>query len=127
MQAIAGNLGIRARVAALVAIVALTALLLLVTGGAFSAPASGTATASRTVTVSMKNFFFAPKNVSISPGDRVVWSNVSNKKHTATKGGSFDTGRIKPGAAAAVKFNGRGTYRYVCSLHPEMTGKIVVD
>ena len=107
MQAITGNLGIGARAAALIAIIALTALLLLVTGGAFSASASGTATASRTVTVSMKNFFFAPKNVSISRGDRVVWSNVSSRPHTATRGGSFDTGRIKPGKAAAVKFNGR--------------------
>lgn len=110
------------------AIVAVTAgLLLLLIGSGFSASASDTATASRTVTVSMKNNFFAPKNVNISPGDRVVWSNVSSRPHTATKGGSFDTGRIKPGRAAAVKFSRRGTYRYVCVLHAGMTGKIVVD
>jgi plastocyanin len=106
------------------AIVAVTLTLLATIG--FSASASGGATASRTVTVSMKNFFFAPKNVNISKGDRVVWSNTSTRKHTATKGGSFNTGKVKPGTAVAVKFNGAGTYRYVCSLHPEMTGKVIV-
>lgn len=126
MQETAGNPWTRARVAALVALVALTAVLLLASGGAFSASASGNATASRTATVSMKNFLFSPRTVRISKGDRVVWSNVSSRPHTATRRGSFDTGRIRRGKAAAVKFNGAGTYRYLCSLHPGMTGKIVV-
>ena len=107
------------------AIVAVT-LILLATGSGFAASASGGATASKTVTVSMKNFFFAPKNVSISTGDRVVWSNTSTRKHTATRAGSFNTGKVTPGTAVAVRFNGAGTYRYVCSLHPEMTGKVIV-
>jgi plastocyanin len=104
----------------------LVALLLLISGGAFSSSASGSATASRTVTVSMKNFLFAPKTVNISRGDRVVWANTSSRPHTATKGGSFDTRIVRSGKAAAVRFNGKGTYRYICSLHPQMTGKVIV-
>jgi plastocyanin len=56
----------------------------------------------------------------------VVWINLDHAAHTATRRGSFDTGRIKNGKAVAVKFNSRGTYRYLCSLHPEMRGKVVV-
>src|ERR1044072_1823427 len=128
MQAPAWTSGSRARAAIAFAAVALTALMLLLTGGAFSSSASGAprATASRTVTVKMKNFLFAPKTVRVSKGTRVVWSNTSNKPHTATKGGSFDTGTIRPGRAAAVKFSGKGTYRYICSIHPQMTGKVIV-
>jgi plastocyanin len=53
--------------------------------------------------------------------------NRDSVKHTATKGGSFTTGKIKPGHAVAIRFGSKGTYRYQCTLHPDMHGKIVVD
>ena len=55
-----------------------------------------------------------------------MWVNLDKVKHTATKGGSFTTGKIKPGKAVAVRFGSKGTYRYHCTIHEDMFGKIVV-
>lgn len=120
------HLGHRARAAAIAAAAAVLAAALLLLLGSGSASSAPTATASSTVTVKMKDFSFKPGTVSISKGDRVVWVNKDSVKHNATKGGSFTTGNIKPGGAVAVKFGSKGTYRYVCTLHPGMSGKIVV-
>ena len=126
MQALSAHLAGRARVAAIVAAGAALALLLLTIGSGARASATPTATASRSVTVNIKDFKYKPPTIDINPGDRVVWVNLDKVKHTATKGGSFTTGKIKPGNAVAVKFGSKGTYRYHCTLHEDMFGKIVV-
>jgi plastocyanin len=128
MRAIIDLFGHRARGATLAAATAAIGLLavLLLLGSGSAAGAAPTASASKSVTVSMKNFSFKPATVHISKGDRVVWANLDGVRHTATKAGSFDTGKIKSGKAVAVKFGAKGTYRYHCSLHPEMIGKVVV-
>jgi plastocyanin len=126
MQALSTHLTGRVRVAAIVAAGAALALLLLTTGSGAPASAAPTATASRSVTVNIKDLKYKPPTIDINPGDRVVWVNLDKVKHTATKGGSFTTGKIKPGNAVAVRFSSKGTYRYHCTLHEEMFGKIVV-
>jgi plastocyanin len=126
MQALSRHLGSRAQLAAIGAIGCIAVFLLLTAGGSSPASAAPSATASRSETVTIKNFSFRPGTINISPGDRVVWTNRDDVKHTATRGGSFTTGKIKPGRSVAVKFGSKGTYRYHCSIHPEMTGKVVV-
>ena len=96
-----------------------------VSGGAASADDS--ARASRTSTVSIPAFKFQPATVTISRGSKVRFSNTSGTAHTATRKGSFNTGRIKPGNAATVQFNSRGSFAYHCSIHPFMKGKVVVN
>lgn len=92
------------------------------------APASqsGPARASVTKTVNIAGFQFRPSTLNVEEGTRVVFSNTSGVAHTATDRGAFDTGRIKAGRAAAVRFEERGTFRYHCKIHPEMRGKVVV-
>ena len=103
------------------------AALLTLFGQAPASRASGeTATVSKTANVSIVNFAFRPGTLNVSKGTKVVFSNTSNRSHTATRAGSFDTGRIKPGRAVGVRFGQKGTYRYHCKVHPEMRGKIVV-
>src|SRR5262245_23443571 len=127
MQAAAGKLGgTRARVAILCGIAGVATLLVFAIGSGHKASAAGTATASRSVTVKMNHNKYLPRTLSIAKGTTVVWSNISKTKHSALKGGSFNTGTIKPGRAAAVKFTARGTYRYICAFHENMKGKIVV-
>lgn len=93
-----------------------------------SATATGeTARASRTVTVDVVNFAFRPANLTVGRGSKVIFSNTSGAAHTATRGGSFTTGRIKPGRSAAVTFRKRGAFRYHCTIHPFMKGKVVVE
>jgi plastocyanin len=77
--------------------------------------------------VSIRDFAFAPKTVEIRVGDRVTWTNRDSVEHTATaRNGSFDTGLLGEGESRSVRFNAAGTYRYVCTPHPSMTGTIVV-
>jgi plastocyanin len=85
-----------------------------------------TAGASRTLTVSIPGFAYRPAALRVGVGTSVVFSNRSGTAHTATRRGSFDTGRIKPGKAVAVRFARKGTFAYHCTLHPFMHGKIVV-
>jgi plastocyanin len=91
-----------------------------------SASAGGGATASRAKTVSIVNFAFKPGKLTVARGTKVNFSNTSGTTHTATSG-SFDTGRIKGGESAGVRFKQRGTFAYHCKIHPFMKGKIVVQ
>jgi plastocyanin len=129
MQALRRDIGWKARVALGGAIAAAAVLLLVSLGDGSSASARGgaAATASKSVTVNLEHLKFVPHTLNIAKGTRVVFFNNSpHTKHTATKKGSFNTGIIKPGFSAAVKFTAAGTYSYRCTIHPEMRGKIIV-
>jgi plastocyanin len=77
--------------------------------------------------VSIRDFAFSPKTVEIRVGDRVTWTNRDAVEHTATaRNGSFDTGLLGDGESRSIRFNVAGTYRYVCTPHPSMTGTVVV-
>lgn len=91
------------------------------------APASAAkATASGAAGVKIVDFAFRPGALSVAKGAKVVFANRGAQVHTATEAGAFDTGRIKPGHAVALRFTHKGTFRYHCKIHPFMHGKIVV-
>jgi plastocyanin len=90
------------------------------------ASAGPTAVASATKTVDINGFAFHPPTLTINKGTKVNFTNSSKVTHTATRGGSFNTGRIKPGKTIGVRFNQKGTFAYHCSIHPSMHGTIVV-
>lgn len=114
------------RRAAAVAVAAALGLSLAGLGGAL-ASADGGATASRAAGVSIVSFSYKPATLRVAKGTRVTFANNSNTAHTATRAGSFTTGRIKPGRSVAIKFAQKGTFAYHCTIHPFMHGKIVVD
>ena len=77
--------------------------------------------------VTIADFAFGPKTVTVNIGDRVTWTNRDAVEHTATAtNGSFDTGLIGEGDSAGVRFTVAGTYRYLCTPHPNMTGTVMV-
>jgi plastocyanin len=90
------------------------------------AAAPGPAQASAAKKVDISHFEFHPPTLQVNRGTSVVFSNSSGTAHTATDKGAFDTGRIKAGKAAAVRFEQKGTFSYHCKIHPFMHGKIVV-
>jgi plastocyanin len=45
---------------------------------------------------------------------------------TADDANRFDSGTVQPGASASIQAPGPGTYAYHCSVHPFMTGTLVV-
>lgn len=97
---------------------------------ALAAPASTasgeTAGASGTARVKMVNFAFRPGSLEVSRGTKVVFANTSSRPHTASRRGSFDTGRVQPGGSKPITFSQRGTFGYFCKIHPEMRGRVIV-
>jgi plastocyanin len=91
------------------------------------ASAGETAQASRGATVDIDNFAYHPPTLKIAAGSTVAFSNSSGVAHTATRAGSFTTGKIKPGKSVSVRFKQPGTFAYHCTIHPFMHGKIVVE
>ena len=96
------------------------------TAGGPPASAAPAATASKSEVVRIRNFEYSPATIRISRGDRVVWANLDDVKHTATSRGRFSTGKIRSGKAIAIKFRSKGRFPYHCTIHPEMRGKVVV-
>lgn len=88
--------------------------------------AAGIAQGDGSKKVDIVNFAFKPATLTVTKGTKVEFENESRSAHTAT-GAAFDSKRLGPGKEFAVRFNQRGTFRYHCTIHPEMRGKIVVQ
>ena len=100
-----------------------------------SAPADGSKAGSRkkdahaaaSGAVTIKNFAFGPATIRINAGDTVTWTNRDSAQHTASgKGGSFNTGILNEGKSASHTFSKAGTFAYICAIHPDMHGTVVV-
>jgi len=61
-------------------------------------------------------------------GTTVTWTNQGDQEHSATSDSRvFDTGLLAAGQSASFTFDSAGTYTYICSPHPWMLGKVVVQ
>ena len=79
-------------------------------------------------TVHIKDFAFKPAIVTIHVGDTVRFVNDDDEAHTATANdGSFDSKGLDTHDRWQFTFTKAGTFAYICSLHPYMKGKIVVE
>lgn len=77
--------------------------------------------------VMIANFAFSPQTITVSAGDTVTWTNTDQAAHTVTANdGSFDSGLLSQGQSFSQTFSSPGTYSYICSIHPFMTGTVVV-
>ncbi|CAA9394799.1 MAG: hypothetical protein AVDCRST_MAG64-1373 [uncultured Phycisphaerae bacterium] len=91
--------------------------------------AAAPAGAERTKGVSLADVEFKPGTVTIRRGDRVRWTwkdgptphNVRSRGSRRFKGSS-----TKTDGTHSARFRRRGTYRYVCTVHIGMDGKVVV-
>jgi plastocyanin len=88
---------------------------------------SNSSNAVTAASVSIKNMAFNPGSVSVTTGATITWSNNDTTIHTVTADdGSFNSGNIAMGATYTRVFSTAGTFSYHCTIHPEMTGKVVV-
>ncbi len=115
-----------ARWAAMALAVALMALAVIGLRSELAA-AGPTASISGARTVDINHFAFHPPALTIRKGTTVDFTNSSRVTHTATRGGSFNTGPIRPGKTIGIRFNQKGSFAYHCSIHPSMHGTIVVN
>ena len=78
-------------------------------------------------TVSIKDFSFSPTATTVTVGTTVRWKNLDGEPHTVRSiDATFKSDALDQNDSFAVKFDKPGTYRYVCSIHPQMVGTIVV-
>jgi plastocyanin len=76
---------------------------------------------------SIADFAFAPSGLDIRVGDSIRWRNAGAAPHTVTAGdGTFDSGLMPTGATFERRFDEVGSYPFVCSFHPAMTGTVRV-
>src|SRR6266498_2662181 len=107
----------RIRSVGILALVSLIALFALT-------PLAGAAPrAAETKTVTIKDFEFAPKELTINVGDTVKWENDGPSTHSATStNGVFDSGAIAAGEDFSFTFTTAGTFNYACKFHDIMQG-----
>ena len=78
--------------------------------------------------VNISGFAFVPQTLSVPPGTTVTWTNNDSTSHTiASNDNLFQSGALAKGATFSHTFAQKGTFNYHCSIHPSMTGKIIVE
>jgi len=77
--------------------------------------------------VSIDNFTFKSPVVMVKPGTTVTWTNGDDIPHTVvSKDGLFKSKVLDTGDRFSFTFAKAGQFGYFCSLHPHMTGTIIV-
>jgi len=79
-----------------------------------------------TKTVTIQNFSFNPTTLTIKKGDTVIWVNNDSYDHQI-KSSIFNSSKLSKGQSFSYTFNSAGTFDYLCTIHPSMTGKIIVE
>src|SRR5712675_1963238 len=78
--------------------------------------------------VKIDNFTFAPQRMVIKAGTTVTWINEDDIPHTvAATDKSFRSKVLDTDDKYSFTFTTAGVFEYFCSLHPHMTGTIVVE
>ena len=77
--------------------------------------------------VTIDNFSFSPATASVPVGTTVTWTNRDDIPHTVVSTEQkFKSRVIDTDERFSFRFDGPGTYKYFCSIHPKMTGQIEV-
>lgn len=78
--------------------------------------------------VKIDNFSFGPETLEVPVGTTVTWTNRDDIPHTVVStDGVFKSKVRDTDEKFSYTFARAGTYPYYCSVHPKMTGKIVVQ
>jgi plastocyanin len=79
--------------------------------------------------IEIKDFAFNPQTLTVKSGEKITWINRDEEPHTVVsvekqfkKSTALDTDQ-----EFAITAGAPGTYTYFCSVHPKMTGTIVVE
>ena len=85
------------------------------------------ARAAEDVKVSIDNFTFEPKDLTVKVGTTVTWTNRDDIPHTVVSAGKFRSKTMDTDGTFSFTFEAAGEYKYFCSLHPHMTGSVKVE
>ncbi len=104
------------------------AVLAIVFCAAFVVPAILAAAAPTSIVdVDIAKFAYGPKEITIAPGTKIVWTNHDETPHTVTSNDkSFASKGLDTDDKFEHTFASEGDYTYICTLHPFMTGVVHV-
>jgi plastocyanin len=92
-----------------------------------AAAAAAPAPAAAGPTVRIDNFTFSPATLVVKPGTTVTWVNNDDIPHTVRAvDGSFRSKTLDSNERFSTTLSKPGEHAYFCSLHPHMTGKVIV-
>jgi plastocyanin len=86
-------------------------------------------TSSKQNRIEIKDFAFNPQTITVKSGEKVTWLNRDEEPHTIVSVGK----QFKKSTALdtdqefTITAGVPGTYEYFCSVHPKMTGTIIVE
>ena len=81
-----------------------------------------------TMEVAIDNFAFGPTDLTVAVGTTVTWTNRDDIPHTVVSTEKvFKSKVLDTDEKFSSTFSTPGTYPYFCSIHPKMTGKVVVQ
>lgn len=97
-----------------------------------SSNSNSSSTPVSTDAVTIQSFAFTPQDITVKVGTTVTWTNQDSIGHTVTSddGDSLspklNSNMLQKGDTYTYTFSTPGTYKYHCSVHPEMTGTVTV-
>jgi len=80
--------------------------------------------------VKIDNFSFAPATLTLAAGTTVTWTNRDDIPHTVVSTDdpkTFKSKVLDTDEKFSFTFSKPGTFAYFCSIHPKMTGKVIVQ
>lgn len=93
-----------------------------------ASPVTTAAPSVQTHEILISGFKYQPDTLTVQVGDTVEWKNADIVPHTATAADKeFDSGSIAKGASWSFVAAKKGTYPYICTLHPNMKATLIVQ
>ena len=78
--------------------------------------------------VFIQGMTFSPSTITVAAGTAVTWTNKDAVTHNVTSNPAlFSSGGMVQGATYTYTFATAGTYNYKCTIHPSMTGTVIVN
>jgi amicyanin len=109
---------------------ALAVMIAMVLAGSPNFSANAQQPGAKAAEVKIDNFSFAPATIMVSAGTTVTWTNRDDIPHTVVstdEAKAFKSKVLDTDEKFSFTFAKAGTYPYFCSIHPKMTGKVVVQ
>ena len=101
-----------------------------IVGAGAKSSAVGAQQKPQNVEVKIDNFSFGPAALTVSVNNTVTWTNRDDIPHTVVSADdlkAFKSKVLDTDEKFSFTFTKAGTYPYFCSIHPKMTGKVVVQ
>ena len=80
-----------------------------------------------TAAIDIAKFAYGPKEITVAPGTKIVWTNHDQTPHTVTSNDkSFASKGLDTDDKFEHTFTSEGDFSYICTVHPYMTGVVHV-